>query len=81
MPKLTVQKVQQVVTLIASGKPVSDYDNEELSLYKKYKLDNPHNYPAFFCEGIGVIYAVNKESADKQEARILKKRKQAANGV
>lgn len=81
MKHLNAHQVQQVVTLIASGKPVSDYDNEERSLYNKYKLDNPHNYPSFFCEGIGVIYAVNKESADKQEAKILRKRKQAANGV
>lgn len=78
MQHLNAHQVQKVITLIQSGKPFDEYDSAEHDLYYKYKLDNPHNYPAFFCEGIGVIYAVNKESADKQEEKILRKRKQEA---
>lgn len=78
--RLTLQQVEWALQLIKKLSEDADYKptKTHLTLLARYKEENPRNYPAFFCESIGVIYAVNKESADKQEQRILRKRKQEA---
>lgn len=82
MKRLTQEQIGWALAIIKKLNEDAEYKPTKThkELLKRYKLENPRNYPAFYDENVGIIYAVNQASADAQAAKILRK-KQRANAV